>query len=98
MIRTFHDQATEDVWKCLDTKKARSIPRELHERARELIDSLNAAESLQDLRSVPGHHLESLSGNMQGCHSLRINRMYRIVFKFADGNASDVCVVDYHKG
>lgn len=49
-----------------------------------------------DLSSPPGNRLEALSGDWAGFHSIRINRQWRIVFRWENGNAYDVQVVDYH--
>ena len=57
---------------------------------------LDAAESLQDLRVPPGNRLEKLSGDREGQHSIRINNQSRICFRWRDGDAADVEIVDYH--
>ena len=57
---------------------------------------LNAAVTLQDLKSPPGNRLEALKGDRAGQHSIRINNQYRICFKWKDGDAYDVEVTDYH--
>lgn len=57
---------------------------------------LDAAESLNDLRVPPGNRLEKLSGHRPGQHSIRINDQWRICFRWADGDAYDVEIVDYH--
>jgi proteic killer suppression protein len=57
---------------------------------------LNAAASLQDLRTPPANRLEKLRGDLTGFHSIRVNDQYRIVFRFLDGNAADVRCTDYH--
>lgn len=60
------------------------------------MDVLNAAQSLDDLKSPPGNRLELLRGDFAGFHSIRINNQWRIVFRWEDYNAHDVQVVDYH--
>jgi proteic killer suppression protein len=57
---------------------------------------LNAADKLSDLRVPPGNRLEKLSGNRRGQHSIRINQRWRICFRWRDGDAYDVEIVDYH--
>jgi proteic killer suppression protein len=57
---------------------------------------LDAAESLEDLRLPPGNHIEKLSGDRQGQHSVRINDQWRICFTWKDGDAYAVEVTDYH--
>ncbi|WP_211365289.1 type II toxin-antitoxin system RelE/ParE family toxin [Polyangium fumosum] len=51
---------------------------------------------MQDLRAPPANRLEKLLGNLSGFYSIRINDQFRVVFRFADGQASDVRIVDYH--
>ena len=57
---------------------------------------LDAAARIEDLRVPPGNRLEALRGNLRGFHSIRVNDQWRIVFRWADGNASDVRIIDYH--
>jgi len=57
---------------------------------------LHAAATLQDLKSPPGNHLEKLSGDRDGQWSIRINDQYRICFRWQDGDAWEVEIVDYH--
>ena len=57
---------------------------------------LHAAVTISDLRSPPGNRLEALAGNRKGQHSIRINRQYRICFRWTDAGPEDVEVVDYH--
>lgn len=60
--------------------------------------ALDAATSLNDLASLPGNRLEALRGDRAGQYSIRINRQWRIVFRWDDGAAgpTDVSIVDYH--
>ncbi len=64
--------------------------------ARRKLRYLNAAGRLGDLRVPPGNRLEVLKGNRDGQHSIRINRQWRICFRWSAGNAFDVEIVDYH--
>jgi proteic killer suppression protein len=57
---------------------------------------LDAAESLDDLRSPPGNRLEKLAGNRAGQHSIRVNDQWRICFRWEGGDAYDVELTDYH--
>jgi len=60
--------------------------------------SIDAAESIEDLKIPPGNKLERLKGNRKGQYSIRINDQWRICFKWSGGNATDVEIVDYHRG
>ncbi len=57
---------------------------------------LDAAMSLEFLRSPPGNRLEPLSGDRQGQHSIRINDQWRVCFVWTDKGVADVEIVDYH--
>jgi proteic killer suppression protein len=58
---------------------------------------LHAAKELRDLLSPPGNRLEKLKGELKKEYSLRINDQWRIVFRFAGGNAEEVRVEDCHR-
>jgi proteic killer suppression protein len=60
------------------------------------LQQLHAATDLDFLRIPPNNRLEALKGDRQGQFSIRINDQWRICFKFANGRASDVEIVDYH--
>ena len=57
---------------------------------------IDAAETLDDLKLPPSNRLHSLSGDRAGQHSVSINRKWRICFRWKDGSAYDVEIVDYH--
>ncbi len=57
---------------------------------------VDAAEALDDLRVPPGNRLEKLRGSRAGQHSIRVNDQWRICFRWQDGDAYDVEIVDYH--
>ncbi|MET0255644.1 MAG: type II toxin-antitoxin system RelE/ParE family toxin [Luteibacter sp.] len=60
------------------------------------LDLLNAATTLDDLRSPPGNRLELLRGDRASFYSIRINDRFRICFRWANGDAFEVEVIDYH--
>jgi toxin HigB-1 len=96
MIINFASQATEDIFNGLDTKQARHLPNIIWNIAIRKLDMLNAAHKLNDLRVPPANRLESLKGKFAGSYSIRINDQYRIIFRWTDGNAKDVAIMDYH--
>jgi proteic killer suppression protein len=57
---------------------------------------LDAAVTLDDLKIPPGNRLEKLSGDRAGHWSIRVNDQWRICFRWRDGDAHDVALVDYH--
>lgn len=60
------------------------------------LQQLNAATDLAFLRIPPGNRLEALKGDREGQYSIRINDQWRICFKWQNGHANDVEIVDYH--
>jgi proteic killer suppression protein len=94
---SFKDKSTADIWNGYDTRKARSrLPSELHTRAAELIDRILAAQDPSDLRVPPGNGLERLTRDRTGQWSVRINKQYRICFRWIDGAAVEIEIIDYH--
>lgn len=100
MITNFANQATQDIYDGISSKKARKIPEFLHSKACRLMDQLDAAENLEDMKIPPGNRFEPLSGDLSEYFSVRINKQWRVIFKWdeAQNNAYDVYIGDYHKG
>lgn len=92
MIKSFRNKDTEALFHDQPVKRLRAIERQ----ARRKLYYLHAAKTLQDLLIPPGNRLEGLNGDREGQHSIRINDQWRICFRWIDGNAVDVEIVDYH--
>ena len=93
MIRSFKGKAAEQIFA---RRRQKGLSPALQRAAYRKLLILDAAESLEDLRSPPGNRLERLSGDRAGQHSIRINRQWRICFRWRSANAYDVEIVDYH--
>lgn len=74
----------------------KGLPGAILVRAQLLLDDLNVAEELDDLRTPPGNRLEKLIGDRAGQHSARVNSQWRICFVWTEEGPSDVELVDYH--
>ena len=97
MIRSFHDQGTDDVFEGADTSAARkACPRVLWPVARRKLDQLNAVRDLRELAIPPGNRLERLRGDRLGQHSTGINDQLRVCFRWESGDAFEVEIADYH--
>lgn len=96
MIASFGDAATEDLYHGHRTRRAQRFPGDVQATVLRKLDMLNAAGSLQDLRSPPGNRLEKLEGDLEGLHSTRVNEQWRLVFRWDAGNAHEVRLTDYH--
>jgi len=96
VIRTFADATTADIWKAVNSKAARRIPRELWPSVRRKLDQIDAVTTLDDLKVPPGNRLHALGAALRGFHAVRVNDPYRIVFRFNAGDAFDARCIDYH--
>ena len=96
MIASFGDRGTSDLFHGRRTSRVRRLPTSVTQAAIRKLDLLNGAHALLDLRSPPGNRLELLKGDWEGFHSIRVNDQWRIVFRWADNQAHDVALVDYH--
>ena len=93
MIRSFSDKETEKVW---GREYSRKLPNDIQERALMKLQQLHAANDLKDLTIPVSNQLEALKGDRKGEHSIRINKQWRICFKWKDSHAWDVEITDYH--
>lgn len=93
MIRSFADAETERFYA---TGKSRRLPTEIRARAAMRLTQLNAASRIEDLRLPPSNRLEALKHDRAGQWSIRVNDRWRVCFRFDNGDAFDVEIVDYH--
>lgn len=77
-------------------KAPQGFPADLLRSAERRLRALDAAATLDDLRSPPGNMLEALKGDRKGQHSIRINGQWRVCFRWTEAGAEDVEIVDYH--
>jgi proteic killer suppression protein len=92
VIESFKGKETEDLFNDLPVERYRALERP----ARRKLLYLHRARVLRDLAAPPGNRLEALKGDRRGQHSIRINERWRICFRWEDGSAFDVEIVDYH--
>ena len=93
MIRSFRCRETEKVYL---RQASRRLPQDILRVAMRKLWMLDAATDLNTLRVPPANRLEALQGNRRGEHSIRINQQWRVCFRWLDGDAYDVEIVDYH--
>lgn len=96
MIRSFGDQRTQDVFHGHATREVKRLDVALVKATVRKLDMMVAAAVVQDLRAPPGNRLEALSGDLDGWFSIRVNDQWRLIFRWLDGAAADVKLVDYH--
>lgn len=93
MIVSFGDKETEKIWNGEVSKK---LPREIQDTARRKMRMINNSIDLNDLKVPPANRLEKLKGNLKDYHSIRINKQWRIIFKWQQANAFEISITDYH--
>ena len=92
MICSFRCAETQTLFETGRSKRFRSIMRVATRR----LAQLDAAETLDFLRSPPGNRLEKLSGNRADQYSIRINQQWRVCVRWTASGPADVEIVDYH--
>ena len=93
MIKSFRNAAAEAAWQ---RRFVKGVPNGIMKVANRKLTQIHNARDLADLRAPPGNRLEALSRDRYGQHSVRINDQWRICFRWRDGDARDVEIVDYH--
>ena len=93
MIKSFRCSETEKIF---HREHSRRLPQAIQRIAMRKLWLLDAAMQIDELRVPPSNHLEALSGRRKGQHSIRINKQWRICFRWQPGGPADVEIVDYH--
>jgi toxin HigB-1 len=93
VIRSFAEKRAAAIFR---DEPVRGVPRDLARRVRIKLLQLHTAERLDELRVPPGNRLEALHGDRAGQHSIRVNQQWRLCFRWVEGNAHGVELVDYH--
>ena len=93
MIKSYRDKDTDRLFQ---RQAVRKLGGGVQRVALRRLRMLDAAMRLSDLRVPPGNRLERLRGDRTGQHSIRINDQWRVCFRWREGDAHDVEIVDYH--
>ena len=93
MIKTFADKETQQVFV---KGKSKHLPPDLIRIAVRCLEYINWATNINDLRVPPSNRLHGLKDERKGQYSISINNQWRICFRFINGDAFDVEIVDYH--
>jgi toxin HigB-1 len=93
MIRSFKNNDAQEIFQ---GRFVKGVDGQIQQRAREKLKYLDNAADLRDLLIPPSNFLEAMKGVCKGQHSIRINKQWRLCFKWKDGDAFDVEIVDYH--
>ena len=93
MIVSFADKETEKIFSGQYSTK---LPFSIQKSALRKLMMMHSAATVEELRFIPGNHLEVLRGDRKGQYSIRINSKYRICFASVDNYFVNVEIVDYH--
>jgi len=93
MIVFFGSRETEKIW---NGERVAKLPMEIQTIGRRKLRMLNNSQNIADLRIPPSNRLEKLAGNLKEFYSIRINDQWRIIFKWSNGQASAVEIIDYY--
>jgi proteic killer suppression protein len=93
MLTSFGDKDTKKIW---EGERVKGFSTEIQETAGRKLRMLNNSQDLNDLLIPPSNRLEKLKGNLKEFYSIRINNQWRIVFKWKNGNAEEVQIIDYN--
>jgi proteic killer suppression protein len=93
MIVSFSSKETERIW---NGESVKALPNEIQTIGRRKLRMFNNAQNLKDLQIPPSNRLEKLKGMLKDFFSIRINNQWRIIFKWANNNAYEVEITDYH--
>ena len=93
MIKTFADRHTQELY---TTGGSKRFPPDIAQRAKRKLEYIDLAVCLDDLRVPPGNRLHKLGRKREEQYAISINDQWRICFRFVDGDAYDVQVIDYH--
>jgi proteic killer suppression protein len=95
MIAGFRDDWLRAFF--MDDVRSRNIPADLESRLFRKLQMIDDAQTDQDLRVPPSNHFEKLRGSLDGQHSIRVNKQWRLVFRWdgSRGEASDIYLDDH---
>ena len=92
MIQSFRCKYTQSLFEGGSPQRFRAIQNV----ATRKLTQLDAANTLEFLRSPPGNRLEALKGNRQGQYSIRVNKQFRLCFVWTESGPENVEIIDYH--
>lgn len=92
MIKSFKNKETKALYEGEWVKSFQAFCKQAEKR----LQILDSAVKLDDLKCLPSNRFEALSGDRKGQYSIRINKQWRVCFRWENDEAIDVEIVDYH--
>ena len=93
MIVSFGDKTTKKIW---DGERVKGFSTDIQQTARRKLRMLNNSFDIKDLLIPPSNRLEKLKGNRKDYYSIQVNEQWRLIFRWENGNAQNVELIDYH--
>jgi len=93
MIVSFGDKTTQKIW---DGEWVKGFSTDIQDTARRKLRMLNNSIDVKDLMIPTSNRLEKLKGNRKDFYSIRVNNQWRLIFRWKNGNAFNVELIDYH--
>lgn len=94
MIKSFKSKAAEDIFNGVESKAARKqVRQEVWKAARRKMDQLNSVKHFSEMKHPPNNNLHPLNADWWAVY---VSDKYRLVFRWQDGNAHEVDIIDYH--
>ena len=95
MIASFRDEWLRAFF--VDDARSRNIPADLEARLFRKLQMIDDATTDRDLRVPPSNHFEKPRGNLEGFHSVRVNKQWRLIFQWdgSRGEASGMYLDDH---
>jgi proteic killer suppression protein len=95
MIVSFRDAWLQTFF--VDDQRSKNVPADLEIRLFRKLQMIDDATTDQDLRVPPSNHFEKLRGNLDGFHSIRVNKQWRLIFRWDGGRGQAIGVyLDNH--
>ncbi len=93
MIVSFGDKTTPKIW---EGERVKGFSTEIQDVVRRKLRMINNSVDIKDLMIPPSNRLEKLKGGLKDFYSIRVNDQWRIIFRWDNGNAYNVQLIDYH--
>jgi proteic killer suppression protein len=93
MIKSFRCKESEKIF---HRKFSKKLPQNIQRKAYMKLMMLDSAVFIDDLKVPPSNYLEKLTGDLKDFYSIRVNKQYRVCFKWENSDAYEVFIVDYH--
>jgi len=93
LIHSFADKRTKKIFEGHTVKR---LDGNLQKKTLRRLRYIDAVERIEDLRVPPSNKLEKKEGNLKDYYAIWVNSQWRIIFKWIDGSAHDVELIDYH--